>query len=75
MIAVEKGIPLPGRKHHKYPFDEMDVGDSFFIPAKSADDAARAQVSALGAMRARRLLDKDFTTRRVDGGVRVWRIA
>lgn len=29
---VEKNIPLPEAEETNYPFDKMEIGDSFFIP-------------------------------------------
>jgi len=35
MIKIEKNVPIPKKKGSgrkaKYPFGEMDVGDSFFV--------------------------------------------
>lgn len=33
MIKIQKNIPIPVRSKgfHKYPWHEMDIGDSFFI--------------------------------------------
>jgi hypothetical protein len=39
MFKIEKGIPLP---ESKYPFAEMEVGDSFFVPCESKE-ARRVQ--------------------------------
>jgi hypothetical protein len=38
-FTVEKGIPLPevGRSA-KYPFSQMDIGDSVFIPHMSSTE-------------------------------------
>jgi len=36
MIKIDKGIPAPkvtGTKHGKFPWHEMEIGDSFAIPA------------------------------------------
>lgn len=69
-FKVEKGIRLP--KYHtaprKYPFDEMKVGDSFFIKG--------IHVSSLDASRqlAEERTGFKFTARTMDGGARVWRI-
>lgn len=29
---VEKGIPMPSHGAEKYPFDRMEIGDSFTVP-------------------------------------------
>lgn len=69
-VFVEKGIPLPVRQvAKKYPFEEMDIGDSFFVT-----DASVALIHA----NARRYAPMRFTCRTVfEGdvkGIRVWRI-
>lgn len=65
---IDKGIPVPVRS--KYPFHDMEVGDSAFFPDKST-----VQLHAVF----RRLRPyKDFVTRAdtVNGvtGRRVWRV-
>jgi hypothetical protein len=69
-VVIEKGIPLPGRERRKkYPFEGMEVGDSFFVPDVS--------VMLLHA-HARRYMPRRFTCRTVVEsdvkGIRVWRI-
>lgn len=69
-VVIEKGIPLPSRQvARKYPFDEMEVGDSFFVTDVSV---------VLLHAHARRHSPRRFTCRTVvEGdikGVRVWRI-
>lgn len=69
-VVIEKGIPLPSRQiPKKYPFGEMEVGDSFFVSDVS--------VGLLHA-HARRYAPWRYTCRTVvEGdvkGVRVWRI-
>lgn len=68
---IEKGIPVPkmtgaGRKT-KYPFESMQVGDSFFVK----DGAVKTLSRSCGTYGKR--LERKFTSRTVDGGARVWR--
>jgi hypothetical protein len=66
-FPVEKGVPIPlGRD--KYPWERLDVGDSFFVPGKTLRSLA-TQTSYAGKRFGRR-----FRIRLVDGGVRIWRI-
>jgi hypothetical protein len=71
-IKIDKGMPIPPPPHKKYPFDLMEVGDSFFVPAgediERTHNNLRCSALAFGLRRQQR-----FTTRREDGGVRVWR--
>ena len=84
-ITVEKNIPIPesrfgkGRQpgETKYPFAELQVGDSFMVPTKKQTDINKMQSSICGHafQYKRKNRDTNFTTRIVDGGIRVWRIA
>lgn len=75
-IKIEKGIPLPKNvtRKSKYPFREMEVGDSFFITDK--EDAKRMQqkVSAVASMFSKKNSEYKFKTQAFDSGVRIWRI-
>ncbi len=31
MIAIEHGVPLPEAKSRKFPFHQMEIGDSFKV--------------------------------------------
>ena len=67
MIKIDKNVPMPSAG--KYPFGDMDVGDSFFVAGKTA-----AQMG--GTMHFRK--PKKFTTRTVTEngvkGIRIWRV-
>ena len=75
MIQIEKGVPLPKNttRKTKYPFREMEVGDSFFITDKIDAEKTRKKVSAAATMFC---LQRDckFKTQTFDTGVRIWRI-
>lgn len=71
MITIDKNIPTPGKARRvgapkKYPFSEMEVGDSFEYPIKSVAFAASANGIKFG---------KKFTVRKTENGYRCWRIA
>ena len=84
-IQIEKDIPIPpiprsggrhkGRWKRKYPFPDMGIGDSFFVPAESKA-AARSRANVL-LISAREWGARDygfkFTTRTYEDGVRIWR--
>lgn len=70
-FTIDKGIPVPkqvgtGRKN-KYPFDALEVGDSFFVK-----DLNVKTISRTCGHHGKRL-SRRFISRTVDGGVRVWR--
>lgn len=71
MYEIEKGIPAP---RSKYPFDHMEVGDSFLISCEP-EEAPRCQRRISGTIsRLKKNRSRYFVTRKVEGGVRVWRI-
>jgi len=70
-FTIDKGIPVPklvgtGRRN-KYPFDAMEVGDSFLVTGLKGKT-----ISRICCYHGKRLSRK-FASRTVDGGVRVWR--
>lgn len=77
MIKIEKYIPIPDintinrKRSTKYPFDEMEIGDSFFISCEE-EDKRRIGVNIIS--NAGRRKPKRFTTLSVEGGMRCWRI-
>lgn len=85
-FKIEKGIPMPakvrtGGRHagygrQRYPFPDMEIGDSFFVA--SSESLSQWQLSGrLGdaaSSYARRRPGLTFTTRYEASGVRVWRI-
>lgn len=78
MVKIDKGIPLPPRRRGGgagrtgrapiYPWREMEIGDSFFLP-----DIEPHLISSLAAGAAQRT-GRKFATRIEGDGVRVWRI-
>jgi hypothetical protein len=70
MFKIEKGIPFTGRRNTKYPWGQMEVGDSiFFGPSYKV---ATVRQSAYKYAKA---AGKTFKVGVVDGGFRVWRMA
>lgn len=75
-FKIEKSVPVPmaRSKVSDYPFDEMNVGDSFLIPTDEKDKRIiQSRVSGSAVAKAYKTKMK-FSTRCVDGGVRVWRV-
>lgn len=69
MYKIDKGIPIQKfNSLTKYPWAEMEVGDSFFVPG--------TRVTRLNGSKAywERKLSTKYITRTKEGGVRVWRI-
>lgn len=72
MYEIEKGIPIPPQNKgvRIYPFDTMEIGDSFLVP----DGGGNKAVSALQQYR-KKDTTRRFTVRaQPDGTMRIWRI-
>jgi hypothetical protein len=69
-IGIEVGVPAPKmRVVYAYPYEDMDVGDSFAVPLE-----ARAKVLNAN-YRAGKRLSRVFTAKTDGEQVRVWRTA
>lgn len=66
MIKIEKNKPMPQR--NKYPFRDMNIGDSFLFPAQVKDPHSAAAVAS------RNYAPKKFAARVTPEGVRCWRV-
>lgn len=82
-FVIEKGIPLPpptvnnplGRKARsaKWPWQFMDVGDSFVVP-EEMEARCKSSASMYGKAAEKRGFKRRFTVRRQpDGSYRAWR--
>ena len=75
MFEVESDIPIPrsGMGRPKYPWPDMKVGDSFFVPNRP--DGSRPAVSSAASYQMGRSGKKaTYSTRKEAGGVRIWRV-
>ena len=72
MNRIEKNIPIPANASArlKYPFGEMEVGDSIFLPNEPKGSLSRPSLAAhtFGKRNGKR-----FAARAENGGVRIWR--
>ena len=81
---IDKDIPIPKcRNDTKYPFDSLEVGDSFFVSCEHTSKTfINMQRYVSYANRKRKAEEKvnpgqnivRFISRRVDEGIRVWRL-
>ena len=74
-MKIERGVLMPPAQQGgtKYPFREMQVGDSLFIPLKDlGDHAARNLAHASRAYGKRH--DMRFEGRIREDGYRLWRV-
>lgn len=73
MTQIDRGVPLSkARTKKKYPFAQMQVGDSFFF--EELTEVESAQASGKGYSK-RHNPEFRMTRRKVEGGYRLWRIA
>ena len=68
MFKIEKNIPLASKK--SYPLNEMEVGDSFFVPVTDNQKIAyiRAQIHGMK----KKSPGMVVSTRKEETGLRVW---
>lgn len=73
MYKIEKNVALPKRyiTSVKFPFNEMEVGDSFYV---LESDFAKTYIRGQAAIQNKANPDKKFTCRMDVLGMRVWRI-
>jgi len=65
MIIIDKGVAMPTENGRcKYPWKDMEVGDSFSLPKLSISTGAVNE----------RYKPKKFVARKDGDGYRVWRI-
>ena len=67
-VELEKGVPLPVSRK-KYPYKEMEVGDSFFVAEAGIQNVCNQNY------RMGKKLGMSFIARKEGDGVRVWRTA
>lgn len=86
-IAIERGVPLPARQMHlrprasKYPFAQLEVGDSFAIPLsgerKNNLYVTSMRLTSAAASHRKRNPGWAFSIRTLpdEGVVRIWRVS
>ena len=74
MFQIEDGIEIPALTRNtepKYPFKQMKVGQSFFVPC-TEENAKKVRNSISSSARSAKVR---HVTRIAEGGLRVWRVA
>jgi hypothetical protein len=65
---IDKDVQLSNKSRpYIYPYRDMDVGDSFFVPEGKMPTVNAANYRAFKS------LGWKFSARKQDGGIRVWR--
>lgn len=70
-LPIETGVPMPPQNVRRYPWDTMNVSDSFVFPDNLLPENAYKRVSQAND----RYAPKRFTARKMNGEVRCWRVA
>lgn len=79
-IKIDKDIPAPEKRpytHNDYPFEKMNVGDSFQLEGEDFKSTLYLRNKITQAAKKYALVNKNeakFTTKITDNSVRVWRI-
>jgi len=76
-IMLEKGIPVPVRSSAvaaKYPWKEMQVGDSFVVPREGDEPMQLTRERANKAVTFAKKYGMTFCQRTVETGIRIWRL-
>lgn len=79
MFKIEKNVKMDQWRERirKYPFKEMDIGDSFLFPCSESErekHTARYTIYAAIGYFKKKNSGYKFSVRSVDGGFRVWRV-
>jgi hypothetical protein len=74
-MDIEKNVPFERKKKEtKYPFDKMEVGDSFFVECDEFNSSSRRASTMALALYHTKSEKKKFKSALCDGGFRVWRV-
>lgn len=73
-IGIDKNVPIPTKADRttKYPWADMEIGDSFFVP--KANKNTIASTSAAASVKYRHSYKTVEVVQGRTKGVRVWRI-
>lgn len=70
ILEIQKNIEFVGKhRPYIYPYRDMEIGDSFFVPNGKLNTINTAN------HRAGKRLGWKFSARKQDSGIRVWRTA
>jgi hypothetical protein len=81
MVMIDKGVPIPDRlvidTGARFPFlKDMEKGDSFMVEIPNDDFFAIEASSVRAAVwRYARMSGRKFISRKVEGGLRIWRLS
>lgn len=70
MYTIEKNVPIPPySKAARFPYERLEVGDSFLVTDVKLTSVCNSNY------RIGKRLNRKFTARQEESGVRVWRVS
>ena len=77
-LKIESGLPIPQKRSraskNNYPFATMKVNDSFLVPNVPYKNMENVRCGVMtSAKRYGKANNAVFTSRKEEGGIRVWR--
>jgi hypothetical protein len=80
VIKIESNIPLPSKGRStgaapRFPFAALAIGDSFLAPTTAENAKARRRVLSCLMIYHAKKTGFRYASRKVDGGIRIWRIS
>lgn len=75
--SLLKDLSLKKKRKINYPYNEMEIGDSFLIPCHIVDIntwRGRFNTSSTRYKQKNNCLHKKFSAKVVEGGLRIWRL-
>lgn len=76
MITIDKGIPFPEATRNKYPFKDLQIGDSFEISCEKSAvfrNLQKIRSAANSYVKRYKLENVKFVAAETENGVRCWR--
>ena len=71
---IDKDIPVPEKKGNKYPWGDMEPGDSFSVGLAGTSNLRMSLTSSARYWANKNCQTAKFCTREIDGGIRIWRL-
>lgn len=73
--TISKNVPLPPRRNcAEFPWRNLQIGDSFFIPSDKAGINGKRVYMSASNLKRHMSEPVRFSIRKVQGGYRAWRV-
>jgi hypothetical protein len=77
MFKIDHDVPIPNApRNSRYPWDQMQVGDSFFVPDPDGKNGHLKLLNTMAGCASNQKKKKKtvYTVRSESNGVRIWRV-